>query len=83
MKKIERNELLLTVKIEFNENLENIMKVLEFGNSEEKIRILENLTETEGSPAGEVVFHPLAYIHAGPKTKELFPIQIRSACVLL
>ena len=47
MKKIERIELLLTVKIEFNENLENIMKVLEFGNSEEKIRMLESLTETE------------------------------------
>ena len=47
MKKIERIELLLTVKIEFNENLENIMKVLEFGNSEEKIRMLEGLPETE------------------------------------
>ena len=47
MKKIEKIELLLTVKIEFNENLENIMRVLEFGNSEEKIRMLEGLPETE------------------------------------
>ena len=46
MKKIEP---LLTRKEEFGQKLENISKVLEFGNSKEKIKILETLNN-EGDP---------------------------------
>ena len=46
MKKIEP---LLTRKEEFDQKLENISKVLEFGNSKEKIKILETLNN-EGDP---------------------------------
>ena len=49
MKKNEKFELLLTRKKEFGQNLENISKVLEFGNSKEKIKILETL-DNEDSP---------------------------------
>ena len=42
-------EPLLTRKEEFGQKLENISKVLEFGNSEEKIKILETLNN-EGDP---------------------------------
>jgi HEAT repeat protein len=49
MKKIEKFEPLLTRKEEFGQKLEKISKVLEFGNSEEKIKILETLNN-EGDP---------------------------------
>lgn len=49
MKKIEKFEPLLTRKEEFGQKLENISKVLEFGNSKEKIKILETLNN-EGDP---------------------------------
>jgi len=48
-KKIEKFEPLLTRKEEFGQKLENISKVLEFGNSKEKIKILETLNN-EGDP---------------------------------
>ena len=48
-KKIGKFELLLTRKKGFGQNLENISKVLEFGNSKEKIKILETLNN-EGDP---------------------------------
>jgi len=47
MKKIEKIEPLLTRKKEFSQNLENISKVLEFGNSKEKIKILETLNNED------------------------------------
>jgi len=49
MKKIEKFEPLLTRKEGFGQKLENISKVLEFGNSKEKIKILETLNN-EGDP---------------------------------
>ena len=49
MKKIEKIEPLLTRKEEFGQKLENISKVLEFGNSKEKIKILETL-DNEDDP---------------------------------
>jgi HEAT repeat protein len=49
MKKNEKIEPLLTRKKEFGQNLENISKVLEFGNSKEKIKILETL-DNEDDP---------------------------------
>ena len=49
MKKIEKFKVLLTIKKEFGRNLENISKVLEFGNSKEKIKILETL-DNENNP---------------------------------
>lgn len=49
MKKNEKFEPLLTRKEEFGQKLENISKVLEFGNSKEKIKILETLNN-EGDP---------------------------------
>jgi HEAT repeat protein len=49
MKKIGKFEPLLTRKEEFGQKLENISKVLEFGNSKEKIKILETLNN-EGDP---------------------------------
>lgn len=45
MKKLEKFEPLLTRKREFSQNLENISKVLELGNSQEKIKILETLDD--------------------------------------
>jgi len=45
----EKFEPLLTRKKEFSQNLENILKVLEFGNSKEKIKILETL-DNEDNP---------------------------------
>ena len=45
MKKLEKFEPLLTRKSEFSQNLENISKVLELGNSQEKIKILETLDD--------------------------------------
>jgi len=47
MKKIEKFEPLLTRKEEFGQKLENISKVLEFGNSKEKIKILETLNNED------------------------------------
>lgn len=47
MKKIEKFEPLLTRKKGFGQNLENILKVLEFGNSKEKIKILETLNNED------------------------------------
>jgi len=47
MKKNEKFEPLLTRKKEFGQNLENISKVLEFGNSKEKIKILETLNNED------------------------------------
>ena len=44
---MEKFELLLTRKEEFVQNLENILNVLESGNSEEKIKILETLDSTD------------------------------------
>jgi len=44
---LEKFELLLTRKEEFVQNLENILNVLESGNSEEKIKILETLDSTD------------------------------------
>ena len=44
---MEKFELLLTRKKEFNKNLENISKVLEFGDSKEKIKILEGLEDSD------------------------------------
>ena len=49
MKKIEKFEPLLTRKEGFGQKLENISKILEFGNSKEKIKILETLNN-EGDP---------------------------------
>ena len=49
MKKIEKFEPLLTRNEGFGQKLENISKVLEFGNSKEKIKILETLNN-EGDP---------------------------------
>ena len=45
MKKLEKFEPLLTRKSKFSQNLENISKVLELGNSQEKIKILETLDD--------------------------------------
>ena len=45
MKKLEKFEPLLTRMSEFSQNLENISKVLELGNSQEKIKILETLDD--------------------------------------
>ena len=45
MKKLGKFEPLLTRKSEFSQNLENISKVLELGNSQEKIKILETLDD--------------------------------------
>ena len=42
MKKIEKFKALLTRKKESGRNLENILKVLEFGNSEEKNQNFED-----------------------------------------
>ena len=47
MKKIERFEPILTGNIEFNHNLENILKILESGNNNEKIKTLESLDNTD------------------------------------
>jgi hypothetical protein len=49
MKKIEKFEPLLTRKGKFGQKLENISKILEFGNSKEKIKILETMNN-EGDP---------------------------------
>jgi len=49
MKKIEKFEPLLTRNEGFGQKLENISKILEFGNSKEKIKILETLNN-EGDP---------------------------------
>ena len=49
MKKIEKFKALLTIKKELGRNLENISKVLEFGNSKEKIKILATL-DNENNP---------------------------------
>jgi len=49
LKKIEKFEPLLTRKEGFGQKLENISKILEFGNSKEKIKILETLNN-EGDP---------------------------------
>ena len=49
MKKIEKFKALLTRKRELGRNLENISKILEFGNSEEKIKMLETL-DNENNP---------------------------------
>ena len=49
MKKNEKFEALLTRKKEFSQNLENVLKILEFGNSKEKIKILETL-DNEDDP---------------------------------
>jgi len=49
MKELGKFELLLTRKREFNQNLEKISKVLELGNSQEKIKVLETL-EDEDNP---------------------------------
>jgi HEAT repeat protein len=46
MKKIERFEPILTGNIEFHNNLENILKILESGNNDEKIKTLESLDNT-------------------------------------
>jgi len=48
-KEFEKFELLLTRNKEFNQNLENISKILKFGNSKEKIKILETLDNTDNS----------------------------------
>ena len=58
-KKNEKFEPLLTRKKEFNGNLENIMKVLEFGNSEEKIKMLETLTEKDDENIVEKIISKL------------------------
>ena len=47
MEKFEKFELLLTRKKEFSQNLENISKVLEFGGSKEKIKMLEGLEDSD------------------------------------
>lgn len=47
MEKIEKIEPLLTRKDEFGQKLENISKVLEFGNSKEKIKILKALNNED------------------------------------
>lgn len=47
MKEIGKFELLLTRKKVFGQNLENISEILEFGNSEEKIKILEILNNED------------------------------------
>ena len=47
MKKIEKFEPLLTRKEGFGQKLENISKILEFGNSKEKIKILETLNNED------------------------------------
>ena len=49
MKKIEKFKTLLTRKKELGRNLENISKILEFGNSEEKIKMLKILNN-ENNP---------------------------------
>ena len=49
MKKIEKFEPLLSRKEKFGQKLENISKILEFGNSKEKIKILETMNN-EGDP---------------------------------
>ncbi len=46
MKKIERFEPILTGNMEFNQNLENILKILESGNNNEKIKTIESLDNT-------------------------------------
>lgn len=46
-KNFEKFEPLLTRKKEFNQNLKNISNVLEFGTSDEKIKILETLNDTD------------------------------------
>ena len=47
MKKNERFEPILTGNIESNHNLENILKILESGNNNEKIKTLELLDNTD------------------------------------
>jgi hypothetical protein len=47
MKKIERFEPILTGNIEFHNNLENILKILESGNNNEKIKTLESLDSAD------------------------------------
>ena len=47
MKKIERFQPILTRNIEFNDNLKNILKILESGNNNEKIKTLECLDNTD------------------------------------
>jgi HEAT repeat protein len=42
MKKFERFEPILTGNMEFSQNLENILKILESGNNNEKIKVLES-----------------------------------------
>ncbi len=49
MKELGKFELLLTRKRKFSQNLEKISKVLELGNSQEKIKVLETL-EDEDNP---------------------------------
>ena len=60
MKKFfEKFELLLTGKEEFVHNLENISKILETGNSEEKIKILETLDGINDSDILEKIISKL------------------------
>ena len=47
MKKFERFEPILTGNIEFNDNLKNILKILESGNNDEKIKTLESLDSAD------------------------------------
>jgi HEAT repeat protein len=46
MKKFERFEPILTGNMKFSQNLENILKILESGNNNEKIKILESQNNT-------------------------------------
>jgi len=49
LKFFQKFEALLVRKLELNQNLENISKVLELGSSEEKIKILETLDNIDNS----------------------------------
>jgi len=59
LKKIQKFEVLLTRKMEFSHNLENISKVLESGNSLEKIKILETLNNTDNPEILEKIISKL------------------------
>ena len=59
MKKFEKFEPLLTRNEEFESNLEDISKVLEFGSSEEKIKILETLDNTDNPEILEKIISKL------------------------
>lgn len=58
-KNFEKFEPLLTRKKEFNQNLKNISNVLEFGTSDEKIKILETLNDTDNPEILEKIISKL------------------------